>query len=541
MGFQTGLSGLNAASKNLDVIGNNVANSGTVGFKAGQAQFADVYAASLTGGGASQVGIGTRLATVAQQFTQGNVTATGNSLDVAINGKGFFVLSNNGAPTYSRNGQFQLDKTGNIVTSGGLSVQGFQVDTNGTVTGAQGNLKVSTASQPPQITGGVQQTFAGGTGVKVMMNLDSRATPPITPTFTPTDATSYTQSTSLQIYDSLGNAHTQSLFFGATTVPGTWDVHATIDGVDPFKASDLAGVLPVNVPAARAATMPLATATATAATLVDTNGVLTAQIAAVTSAVAAANALPALTAASTQVEINAMATAVQKMATLSRSLADATKINYPADATVAPAATLVQTAANAAFTVKPALSTQLVFDTAGKLTTIMPFNMTIDLNAAASILGKVNGASQYIKTNMDFSGSTQFGSKFGVNSIVQDGYAAGELAGFNIGTDGILQGRYTNGQTRTLGQVALANFANPQGLQSLGNNQWSESPSSGAALVGQPGSSGLGILQSSATEDSNVDLTQELVNMIVAQRAYQANAQTIKTQDAIQQTLMNLR
>ncbi len=433
MGFQTGLSGLNAAAKNLDVIGNNVANSGTVGFKSGQAQFSDVFAASLTGGGASQIGIGTKLATVAQQFTQGNITATNNSLDVAINGKGFFVLSNNGAATYTRNGQFQLDMNGSIVTSGGLNVQGYSVDPlTGAVTGALGDLVISTASQPPQITGGTLQTFTGGTGINMVMNLDSRSTVPVSAVFSPSDPTSYTRSTSLQVYDSLGNAHTLTQYFVATTTPGTWDLHATIDGNTPV-------------------TFP---------------------------------ALPA-----------------------------------PATTTTVP----------------------LTFNTSGQLTAAMPMQMTIDLNAAALANGTTNNASQYIRSNLDFTGSSQFGSPFGVTSAAQDGYAAGELAGFNIGQDGVVQGRYTNGQTRTLGQLALANFANPQGLQPLGDNQWSESPNSGAALLGQPGAAGLGMLQSSATEDSNVDLTQELVNMIVAQRAYQANAQTIKTQDAIQQTLMNLR
>jgi flagellar hook protein FlgE len=142
---------------------------------------------------------------------------------------------------------------------------------------------------------------------------------------------------------------------------------------------------------------------------------------------------------------------------------------------------------------------------------------------------------------LNFNGTTQFGSPFGVNALTQDGYASGRLAGFNIGDDGTIQGRYTNGQTNTLGQIALANFANPQGLQPLGDNQWTESPASGQALIGAPGTSSLGVLQSGAVEESNVDLTAELVNMIVAQRAYQANAQTIKTQDAVLQTLVNLR
>jgi flagellar hook protein FlgE len=143
---------------------------------------------------------------------------------------------------------------------------------------------------------------------------------------------------------------------------------------------------------------------------------------------------------------------------------------------------------------------------------------------------------------VDFSGSTQYGAQFAVNAMVQDGYASGTLAGFNIGKDGVVLGRYTNGQTNPVGQVILANFRNPQGLQPLGDNRWAQSPTSGDPIIGVPGSSGqYGVLQASGLEDSNVDLTAELVNMITQQRSYQANAQTIKTQDSILQTLVNLR
>jgi flagellar hook protein FlgE len=151
------------------------------------------------------------------------------------------------------------------------------------------------------------------------------------------------------------------------------------------------------------------------------------------------------------------------------------------------------------------------------------------------------GATTPVPLTLDYSGSTQFGSNFSVNSLSQDGFTSGSLSGFNTGADGTIIGRYTNGQSKTLGQVALASFVNPNGLQSLGGNAWVESATSGAALVGQPNTGKLGVLQSSATEDSNVDLTAELVNMITAQRVYQANAQTIKTEDQMLQTLVNLR
>jgi flagellar hook protein FlgE len=430
MGFQTGLSGLNASSKNLDVIGNNVANSSTVGFKTSQAQFADVFAASLSGAGASQIGIGTRLATVAQQFTQGNISVSNNPLDVAINGNGFFVLSNNGAATYTRNGQFQLDKNGYIVTSGGLNLQGYQVDSAGGVTGAMGDLRLDTADIDPKPTAIASP----------VVNLDSRSLVPtggafpatltavlpatVPPTYVQPTTDMYNSSTSTTIYDSLGNPHVATFFFSKTATAGTWDVHAVVDGG-----------------------------------------------------------------------------------------------SYNAGAVLT--------------------FDQLVFDTSGNLTA--PAGPPVGLGTAQTI-GWTDASVDVAQTlNLNFNGTTQFGSPFGVNALTQDGYAAGRLAGFNIGDDGIVQGRYTNGQTNTLGQVVLANFANPQGLQALGDNQWSESPGSGQALIGAPGTSSLGVLQSGAVEESNVDLTAELVNMIVAQRAYQANAQTIKTQDQVLQTLVNLR
>jgi flagellar hook protein FlgE len=142
---------------------------------------------------------------------------------------------------------------------------------------------------------------------------------------------------------------------------------------------------------------------------------------------------------------------------------------------------------------------------------------------------------------LDLSGSTQFGSNFSVNALSQDGYSSGRLASFTTGADGTISGRYTNGQSKVLGQVVLASFVNPNGLQSLGGNAWTETSTSGTPLVGAPNTGNLGVLQSSAVEDSNVDLTAELVNMITAQRVYQANAQTIKTQDQVLQTLVNLR
>ncbi|MEQ1600941.1 MAG: flagellar hook protein FlgE [Methylophilaceae bacterium] len=399
MGFQQGLSGLNAASKNLEVIGNNVSNASTVGFKQSQAIFSDVYANSLNGSGASQVGIGTKIAKVQQQFTQGNITSTNNSLDIAINGGGFFPLSQNGSITYSRNGQFQLDKNGYIVNSDNKKLQGY----NGVVTGgATTDIKIDPSDLPPKTT----------TKVVELLSLDSRSTTKPTASFDATDPTTFNNSTTASVYDSKGVSHSLQSYF-VKTAPGTWDVYATIDGVTPATLATTLGFSGTGV--------------------APTGGVSSIPITVTTGATS-------------------------------------------------------------------------------------PFNVTLDL-----------------------SGSTEFGTNFSVNSVTQDGFTAGRLSKFNMSAEGVIVGSYTNGQSATLGQVVLANFTNPNGLQALGNNAWAESSTSGQPQVNTPNSGSLGVLQSNAVEDSNVDLTSELVNMITAQRVYQANAQTIKTQDQVLQTLVNLR
>jgi len=406
MGFQQGLSGLSAASKNLDVIGNNVANASTVGFKGAQAQFSDVYASSM--GGANQAGIGVRVSTIAQQFTQGNITTTNNSLDMAVSGNGFFRLSNNGAISYTRNGQFQMDKLGYIVTSQGYRLTGFLPNAAGAIVAtAPADLQISTADLMPSPT----------VNITAGLNLDSRSALPAVPTFDPANSLTFNNSTSMTVYDSLGSSHVASLYF-ANTAPNSWDAWLTVDGV-------------------QVGAVPLAQMT------FGTNGVLS-QV----------NGLP-----------------------------------------VAPVVSDFFTPAGAA------------------LQTL----------------------------SFDFASTSQFGGIFGVNSLSQDGYTSGRLTGFTTGADGMITGRYSNGQAKTLGQVVLSNFSNPQGLQPMGANNWGETSTSGTPLVGAPGSSSLGLLQTSAVEDSNVDLTAELVNMITAQRVYQANAQSVKTQDQVLQTIVNLR
>ncbi len=407
MSFQQGLSGLNAAAKNLDVIGNNVANANTVGFKQAVATFSDVFAASMGGSGGTQVGIGTQITGIGQQFTQGSITVTNNPLDVAINGQGFFRMSggSGGDISYSRNGGFLLDKEGYIVDGNGNNLTGFPAVGGVVVPGVLGNLQLSSTDLLPKATENLR------------VGVSLAAGDPVLPTagFVATDPSSYNFSTASNSYDSLGQSHTLTLYFNKTAA-NTWDVNTYIDGA----AANGAGL------------------------------------------------------------------------------------------------------------------TTLTFDTTGMISsTVAPTNLL-----KSAVLA--NGAAPLALT-MDYGAMTQFGSSFGVNSLSQDGFASGRLSGYSIDADGVVLGRYTNGQAQTLGQIALANFTNPQGLQPLGNSMWSESSSSGVPLTGAPGSASLGMLQSLAKEDSNVDLTAELVNMITAQRVYQANAQSIKTQDALLQTMVNLR
>jgi flagellar hook protein FlgE len=421
MSFQQGLSGLNAATKGLDVIGNNIANASTVGFKSSQAQFSDVFAASLLGAGGNKIGIGTQVATVAQQFSQGNISSSGNPLDVAINGNGFYRMSENGAITYSRNGQFHIDQAGYIVNSANLKLTGYPVDANGVVVPSTPvDLRINSGDIPPQVT----------TALDATMNLDSRSALPVTPLFNPNDPTSYNNSTSITLFDTLGNPHLYSMYFVKTGVANTWTAYSTMDGT---------------------------------------------------------------------------------------------------------------TVANVDMGAGAGVGATLAFNTSGALTTPMPIPITIDLNAVATDLGTVNGATSPLSFNLSFTNSTQFGAKFGLSSMSQDGYTSGRLSGLSISEEGIIQGRYSNGESRNIGQIVLANFNNPQGLNPLGDNQWTETPSSGSPTVGAPNTGSLGLLNAASYEDSNVDLTAELVAMITMQRAYQANAQTIKTQDSLLQTLVNLR
>jgi flagellar hook protein FlgE len=420
MSFQQGLSGLNASAKNLEVIGNNVANANTYGAKSSRAEFADMYANALSGGGANNIGIGVTLAAVAQQFTQGNISSTDNPMDLAINGSGFFQLTDsNGGVEYSRNGQFRVDREGYVVNVQMQRLMGFPADATGAIQAGQARaLQMPTAGITPAET----------SRVTMELNLDARAqvtAPTSGPPIDFLDPTTFNNATSLTVYDAKGQDVALTYYFQKAATD-QWNVYVTANGT------------------------PIATA--------------------------GGNPAPSTT------------------------------VTFPANGGK-PTSPLGPVA----------LSIPAVTNSVGALTVAIP---NVDLIV---------------------SGATQYGSQFGVTDLSQDGYAPGQLIGVQFEANGIITARYSNGQSKPAGQVEIATFRNAQGLQAVGGNAWTRTYASGDPIVGVPGEGSLGVLQAGALEESNVDLTAELVNMITAQRVYQANAQTIKTQDQVLQTIVNLR
>ncbi len=417
MPFRIALSGLNAASTDLQVTGNNIANSATTGFKGSRAEFSDVYASSFGGTTDTSTGNGVRVATVAQQFSQGGIDFTERALDMAVSGQGFFTLQDDSGQMYTRAGSFHVASDGTVVNNINQRLQVFPVVGNTTPpsfnTGVLSDLQLSTTDGPPAAT----------TDVTAGLNLNASDVPPVTTVFSPTDPTSYNSSTSVVVYDSLGAQHTASMYFVKTATANQWDNYLYVGGnnITPTTATP---------------------ATPTPITMTfDGNG----------------------------------------------TLQPPTQVNY------------------------------------------------------ASIPGTQLGTgANPLTLSFDYTDTTQFGSVFSVNSLSQNGFASGRLSGIDVDDEGVVFARFTNGQSSALGKVALANFANPQGLRQLGDTNWAETFDSGTLILGEPGTGSLGLLQSGALEASNVDIASQLVNLITAQRNFQANAQVISTADTITQTIINI-
>lgn len=518
MSFQQGLSGLSASSKALDSVGNNIANSGTVGFKSANTAFADVFAASL--GSGSQIGIGTAVAGINQQFTQGNITVTNNALDLAINGAGFYRLTNNGAVTWTRNGQFNVDKDGYIVNANGARLTGYLANANNVIVpSTPAEIFINTSDLQPQATGG----SVGGTGLEIGLNLDSRK-PAFAPngTLTGSAAPNLTITAANDAINIVVDGTAAAVTIPAAVYGSAAALAAAVQGAINADAGLIAAGKSVTVSAATGTIVITSNSTGATSTVAVTGGDGAADLlGSAPVAVAGASAFnvgdPTTYTSSTSATVFDSLGNPHLLSLYFRKTAGNTwdlYTNMDGGAAVGP--------------------TVLSFSTTGAL--ISPPAGSIPQSHIVS-----TGAVSPLIFDLNLTGSTQYGNIFGVNSIAQDGYTSGRLSGLSVAADGTVQGRYSNGQTRDLAQVVLGNFNNPNGLTSLGNNQWAETADSGQPLVGVPGSGSLGVIQSAAIEESNVDLTKELVDMITYQRQYQANAQTIKTQDSILQTLVNLR
>ncbi|WP_448885094.1 flagellar hook protein FlgE [Citrobacter telavivensis] len=428
MAFSQAVSGLNAAATNLDVIGNNIANSATYGFKSGAASFADMFAGS-------KVGLGVKVAGITQDFTDGTTTNTGRGLDVAISQNGFFrLVDSNGSVFYSRNGQFKLDENRNLVNMQGMQLTGYPA------TGTPPTIQQGANPAPITIPNTLMAAKATTTA-SMQINLNSTDKLPTKTPFSPTDSDSYNKKGSVTVYDTQGNAHDMNIYY-VKIGDNKWDVYT--------QDASVAG----------------STATKNAVMNFSTNGSL--------------------------VSVN-------------------NYVEQPID----PA--------------DPAAGTELGEG---------PANAQPQIQITT---GTINGA---VPANFSLSFLNSMQQNTGANNIVatnQNGYKPGDLVSYQINDDGTVVGNYSNEQKQVLGQIVLANFANNEGLASQGDNVWAATQASGVELLGTAGTGNFGKLTNGALEASNVDLSKELVNMIVAQRNYQSNAQTIKTQDQILNTLVNLR
>ncbi|MDE1893914.1 MAG: flagellar hook protein FlgE [Pseudomonadota bacterium] len=401
MALTTALSGINAAQADLNVIANNIANANTTGFKGSSAQFADVFAVTGVNLNSTAVGSGARMLDVAQQFAQGSIQTTNNSLDLAISGNGLFVVNDGTGVTYTRAGDFQTNANNDVVTPSGAFLQVYPPN-------GAGGFDTSTLTKLSLTA--AQSNATPTTLVTMTSNLPASATVPVNP-FSPTDATSYNAATPVTVYDSQGGSHQGTVYY-VKTATNAWNANLYVDG-------NSAGTQPITF---------------------DTNGNL-----------------------------------------------------------------LTPAGGNLTFT---------------------PLNLG---NGSAPLALTVN-----------LTNTTQFGTAYSPGAITQNGYAAGTFSSIDVNADGIVTANYSNNQSAKIGQLALANFNNLQGLRQLGDSRWASSGDSGVAIMGTAGVGLFGSVQSGALEGSNTsDTTSQLVNMIQAQRDYQANAQVLSTDSTLASALLN--
>ncbi len=435
MAFSTALSGLNAASSDLDIVGNNIANSNTAGFKASRGEFADIFAVSNLGVAGNAIGQGVALSSVTQEFGQGQFEFTGSTLDMAVNGDGFFQLSDGAVDTYTRAGAFSMDREGYIVNASGLRLQGFPVNSAGAISSSTPeNVQIDTGVSNPQAT----------TEVTIAANIDASETAIAnTVTFDTTDPASYNHSTSTAVFDSLGTSHQLTTYYrkmpvdaGATppVVENTWQTYTYVDNA-PLPPANNTGTAPTN------------------------NNYMT-----------------------------------------------------------------------------------LLFANDGSLDEVND-NGTIIANGVLDYSAYTipDSGADPVTISVDYTSLTQYGGDFSVNALSQDGYSTGEFTDLDVDAEGNVFARFSNGQATTLAKIAVVTFPSVGNLRQVGDTSWTETFASGLPIAKEPGNAGAGRIESGALEQSNVNLTEQLVKMITAQRNFQANAQMISTSDQVTQTIINIR
>ena len=452
MSFNIALSGVSAAQRDLDTTANNIANVNTVGFKESRAEFGDVYAQSLLAGGKTKVGDGVIAQEVAQQFSQGSLQFTNNSLDLAITGNGFFATVpglDSRDFSYTRAGMFKLDSSNFVVNSNGDNLLGFPVNSDGTSSSVA--LSTTEPVSIPDSSGSPTAT----TEVKLKMNLPAGDEAKDPDFFDPDDTTSYNAATSVTIYDSLGDSHVQTYYFIKDSGNANEWLAVTYVDDQPLEDGALGGTNTVG-------TVGLGTPIAAMRLEFSTGG-----------------------------DFEAM----YDSAGTSLLLGDAPSVALGA----------------------------------GILTNGSDSTQTITTNFALDALSST------------IDEPTQYASAFEVTSLEQDGLAVGRLTGIDIDTDGLVRATYSNGTSEPIIRVALVRFANDQGLNQQSNTQWQESIDSGEALAGEATTGTFGDINSSALEQANVNLTTELIDLIIAQRNFQANSRALEINNQLNQTILNIR
>ncbi|WP_133407576.1 flagellar hook protein FlgE [Parashewanella tropica] len=452
MSFNIALSGIEAAQKDLNTTANNIANANTIGFKESRAEFADVYANSIFSNSKTNVGGGVTTTQVAQQFHQGSLQFTKNSLDMAISGGGFFATSsdpNSNDLTYTRAGAFKRSKDGFIVDSAGNYLRTFPVDKDGNSTSV--SLTTTRPVKIPDTAGSPVKTE----NIGMRMNLNAGQKPKDPANFDPKDSDTFNNSTAVTFYDSLGEPHVLTTYYvkppnASHDNESNWVAFYAVDGKR----------LDVDTPNAQTYRT-------------DTNG----------------DGTPDGTASATN--------------------AGGWK------------------------------GSVIKFDNTGKYTGSNPANIkTVNLGSLPDFPPGADG-SQVL--NLKFNNPTQFAAPFETTQLTQDGTTVGRLTNVQVGADGLINASYSNGKTVPLARIALARFPNEQGMSQVGNTSWRASLESGKALAGEPNSGTFGSIRSSALEQSNVDLTTEMVDLISAQRNFQANSRTLEVNNTLQQTILQIR